>query len=287
MLSLLLFVIPCLSHKRLSSPEPRDTNTAARNSGPCGPVSFEEAYEDGKITEWTAGDTVEVVIFQQIYHAREPMRLAISGENDEDFESCIWLNHIPQHTEGGGEMDLVIELTVPDMTCHNCTLQLIGFQTNNVDEDECCLYHPECEDLYGDTGACCGTTQYFSCANININGGSRTRNDVCKQPNDWGFRDFTCNYFMAEESTNAWTETNDGLSLVTSGTIDDLDPTADSHCSGTDFEVPVDTDCQSLILAVQITDSDDNSNSSSAGASSNAKDDMVSLMEGGEMKGDE
>ena len=88
----LLFASPCLSHKRLLWPIPRDTATGARNAGPCGGTTFEEASADGRITEWTAGETVEVVVFQQIYHAREPMRLAISGENDDDFESCIWLN---------------------------------------------------------------------------------------------------------------------------------------------------------------------------------------------------
>ena len=88
----LLFASPCLSHKRLLWPTPRDDNTASRDAGPCGPVTFEEASADGRITEWTAGETVEIIVFQQIYHAREPMRLAISGENDDDFESCIWLN---------------------------------------------------------------------------------------------------------------------------------------------------------------------------------------------------
>jgi len=280
----LLFAIPCLSHKRLGSPTPRDTRTAARDDGPCGPVSWEEAYENGDVTEWTAGETVEVVVFQQIYHAREPMRLAISGENDEDFESCIWLNHIPQHTEGGNEMDLVIELTVPDMNCENCTLQLIGMQTNGRGEDNCCLYHPDCEAVFGNNANCCGGSQYYSCANINIVGGSRSRDEVCKQPNDWGFRDFKCNYFMAEESENAWTTQGDSLSLVSSGSITGLDPTAETHCSDSDLS-NLETDCQSLILAaVASSSSEDNGNSSNSGAAQN--EEMASLFSGGEMKGD-
>ena len=88
----LLFASPCLSHKRLSYPTPRDTTTGSRDASPCGGQTFEEAAADGLMTEWTAGETVEIVVFQDIYHAGEPMRLAISGENDEDFESCIWLN---------------------------------------------------------------------------------------------------------------------------------------------------------------------------------------------------
>jgi len=266
-LSLLLFAIPCLSHKRLWYPPPRDNQTASRDAAPCGGVSFEEAAANGLTTEWRAGQKVEIIVLQEIYHAQEPMRLAISGENDEDFESCIWLNHIPQHTRGGNERNLVIELTVPDMQCTNCTLQLIGFQTGGNDESSCCLYTPDCSDQFDDE-ICCGDTQYFSCSNIDIKGGSRSRNDVCTQPNSWGFRDFKCNYFMAEESESAWEVDGDGttLNLITSGSFDDLDPTAEEHCGSTDFEVAVSTECQATVSALS--------------------DDMLSLFQGGEMRGD-
>merc|ERR1712190_192811 len=110
----------------------------------------------------------------------------------------------------------------PDFTCKNCTLQLMAFETGGLGESECCVYHPECEDMYGDLGddVCCAAQQYFSCANININGGSRSRNAVCKQPNNWGLRDYKCNYYQEEESSNAWPEQSDGtLRLKTSGSI--------------------------------------------------------------------
>ena len=94
---------------------------------------------------------------------------------------------------------------------------------------------------------------------------------VCLQMvSDWGLRDYKCNYFMAEESDNAWESRNGGLSLVTSGTIGGLDPTADEHCSTTDFVVDVDTDCQSMISA----------------ASSEEEVEMETLFQGGGMKGD-
>jgi len=282
---LLLFAVPCLSHKRLRYPQPRDTTTGSRDAGPCGPVSWEEAFENGDVEEWTAGETVEVVIFEQIHHSREPMRLAISGENDEDFESCIWLNHIPQHTTGDAT-DLVIELTVPDMTCRNCTLQLIGMQTSGRNAGNCCLYHPDCEtdDTFEDAN-CCGGNQYYSCANINIVGGSRPRDEVCKQPHDWAFRNFTCNYFMQEESDNAWTTDGDtgNLKLVTSGSISGLDPTADTHCSTTDL-VAVNTQCQSMILAASSGSGSGSGSSSASGSASSAN--APSLLQGGDINGE-
>ena len=88
----LLFASPCLSNKRLLWPTPRDDNTEARDAGPCGPVSFDEASADGRITEWAAGEIVEIIVFQEVHDSGQPMRLAISGENNDDFESCIWLN---------------------------------------------------------------------------------------------------------------------------------------------------------------------------------------------------
>ena len=56
-----------------------------------------------------------------------------------------------------------------------------------TDKSQCCVYHPDCEEteLRGndlDTDPCCVGPQYYSCANININGGSRGRDAVCKQP---------------------------------------------------------------------------------------------------------
>merc|ERR1712013_902530 len=89
------------------------------------------------------------------------MRLAISSPNMEDFENCIILNQIPQHTIDMDDMNLSISITVPDITCRNCTLQLMAFQEQNLGNDDCCAYH-------NDTMKTCGQSQYYSCANIDI-----------------------------------------------------------------------------------------------------------------------
>merc|ERR1712228_30834 len=215
--SLLLLAIPCLSHQRLAYPPPRETNAAPNNNAPCGATSFGQAHANNLTTDWTAGQKVTIVIYEQIYHNGNPMRLAISGSNNEEFDDCIWLNHIPRHALGtlNGGRNMSITLTVPDMNCKNCTLQLLGLQNTGKANDECCAY------TNNDTNSC-GLQQYYSCANININGGKRDRKDVCVQPEGWQYRDLPCNYYKAESSANAWSfegNAENELVLKTKGSI--------------------------------------------------------------------
>lgn len=247
LLWLVLTVAPwtCLAHKRLLYPMPRsgdgNTGTAPNQNAPCGGFSFENALEAGRTTELRAGSTVKVMIYEQIHHAGQPMRLAISSPNMEDFEDCIWLNHVPQHTLQGA-MNLTIELKVPDMTCRNCTLQLMGFEVQNRDNADCCAYH----DQFNRT---CPLQQYYSCANIDIVGGSRPRSEVCRQPNDWAFRDYKCNYYRELSSVDAWSEQSDGtLKLKTSGSIDGM-MAADTHCGNSPMEMELMTECNAMLVA--------------------------------------
>ena len=127
----------CLCHIGLFWPTPRNAEqgltqqTAPTSNAPCGSRTFEQAYANGFITDLQAGSTVDIIVYEHIFHPAQPMRFAISGENNEDFESCIWLNHVPYHNYGnGGQRNMTISLTVPDFTCKNCTLQMIVFQTD-------------------------------------------------------------------------------------------------------------------------------------------------------------
>jgi len=248
LLLLSLIFEACLSHKRLFWPIPRQDRTASTSVAPCGGTSFEQAYRQNRTTDLNAGDTIDIIIFEQIRHLREPMRLAISGPNNEDFESCIWLNQIPQHTLPNEPRNLTIRLTVPDFTCKNCTLQMLAFQTDIQDfetDSTCCAYNSN------DTKTC-PLTQYYSCANININGGSRSRSDVCVQPSGWANRDLSCNYYRSMASTNAWemvSGSNTTLRLKTSGSIDGL-PSADTHCMQTnEGQIPFKTNCHRTATA--------------------------------------
>merc|ERR1712107_55122 len=198
----------------------------------------EEAYVANKTTEWTAGQKVTIVVYEEIYHAANPMRLAISGSNNEEFDDCIWLNHIPRHARGqlNGGRNMSITLTVPDMTCMNCTLQLLGLHFPETrTNDECCAYNNN------ETNTCGTTVQYYSCANINIRGGKRDREDVCVQPSDWAYRNLPCNYYKSESSATAWQPEVEGqersLVLQVSGSVDGFGSAQlDQFCEDSDRE---------------------------------------------------
>jgi len=236
-------VVPsCLAHKRLIWPYSRNDNTAPTNNAPCGGITFEQAMRNNRTTELRAGSTVNILIYEDIWHPGQAMRLAISSPNMEDFEDCIILNQIPQHTIDRDDMNLSISITVPDITCRNCTLQLMAFQEQNLGNDDCCAYH-------NDTMKTCGQSQYYSCANIDIVGGSRSRDDECRQPNGWAFRDYKCNYYRELSSQNAWSQNgNNELVLKTSGSIDGM-MGADTHCGNSEMEMELMTECNRAYVA--------------------------------------
>jgi len=252
LLWLVLSVAPCFAHKELAYPMPRRVRVpigtgAPSNNAPCMGVSFESAFLEGRTTEWKAGSTVTIIIAEYAHHAGQPMRLAISSPNMEDFEDCIVLNHIPQHTINNFAGNLTIDFKVPDMTCRNCTLQLMAFQTQNRVNDDCCAFHSQFNRT-------CEINQYYSCANIDIVGGSRSREEVCRQPNDWAFRDFKCNYYRDESSGTAWEMDGNGvLNLQTSGSISGM-MTPDDHCGETDMSgdgetMELETACNARLVA--------------------------------------
>ena len=126
---LLSLILCCLCHVKLHYPPPRSDQYAARSNGPCGGDTWEDGVNNGRITEWRAGETVTILVDELIHHTEQPYRIALSESNvDEGFSDCILINHVPQHTRNGPHL-MQIELTLPDFECRNCTLQLINFQT--------------------------------------------------------------------------------------------------------------------------------------------------------------
>eukprot|EP01084_Bolivina_argentea_P263412 445850_1 len=226
-----LLIIPCLCHVRLFYPPPRSTQTAPRSGGPCGG----DSWDDGVITSWKAGSKVTITISEQIHHIQQPYRIALSQSNkDTGFEDCILLNHIPQHTRGGAK-NLEIELTLPTYTCRNCTLQLINFQTSGLDDDSCCAY------TNNDTKTC-GAAQYWSCANVDITGGT-SDDKSCYQPSDWAFRDYACNYYSSESSASAWEEVNSTTLWLLTGDSS-IDGVSSDFCGDSDVSISEDSSCK-------------------------------------------
>lgn len=94
--------------------KPRSTSTAIK-SGPCG-----VARGNNPVTLF-AGSTVEVQFESNIWH-QGYFRIAFSPANDQGFDDYILAEQIPDYQN---QLKRSYSITLPNMTCENCTLQLI------------------------------------------------------------------------------------------------------------------------------------------------------------------
>lgn len=126
----------------------RSTDTGLKVS-PCGGKTAVEANRKA----FTAGETVEVHWEETINHTGH-FRIAFSPANDEGFDDHVLKADIPDDQNGSisGPSDyhqFSTTITIPSTNCESCTLQLIQFMAESG-------------------------TNYYSCADIKITGGSDT-----------------------------------------------------------------------------------------------------------------
>jgi len=182
------------SHNRLECPPPRSGNTGAK-SGPC------DAADPGAAVlpafALTANAINTVTWLEALSHPGAPARFALSldgnsDDNDDGFESCILLDHIPHDEYSFPEaiFDAVrshrqsLSLYIPDIYCERCTLQLVTYMTDEahgVNAGESCV-SPGAKAA-GTVAAdadlllpACGVV-YHSCAPVSING-TQPRNEI-------------------------------------------------------------------------------------------------------------
>jgi len=84
-------------------------------TGPCG-----VARTDTAVT-LAAGSTVNLSIERTVFH-RGYFRIAFSPANDQDFDSYVLADQVP---ENSSQHFYTVSVTLPDMECSACTLQLI------------------------------------------------------------------------------------------------------------------------------------------------------------------
>eukprot|EP00486_Rosalina_sp_Unknown_P003368 CAMPEP_0201565398 /NCGR_PEP_ID=MMETSP0190_2-20130828/4502_1 /ASSEMBLY_ACC=CAM_ASM_000263 /TAXON_ID=37353 /ORGANISM="Rosalina sp." /LENGTH=255 /DNA_ID=CAMNT_0047982841 /DNA_START=1 /DNA_END=765 /DNA_ORIENTATION=- len=213
-----LIYVSTIAHNRFLYPPPRTTWDDRRHmkeqTGACGG----DDYSLGNITQLEAGSTIEIIITEPIHHPGQPWRIALSHPNDEQFD-CILLNHIPAHSFGTAKEFLRVPITIPDIECIGCTLQLLQISTTENNLNQCCRFEPY---------QTCPRDLYYSCANIDIINGNGNRDDlICRQPPNWTYRNLACNYYnYYEESDQVWEEVNDNelrLIVDTEFPLDDED----------------------------------------------------------------
>ena len=144
------------AHIDLKTPLSRtDNDDAAQKTGPC------EGAPAGDRTELTAGETFSVTWDETIQHPGH-FRIAINQDGDDfpttdvlaDFDDISGNGIILVETEGDtANTGYSHDITVPDVNCDNCTLQLIQVMTTAGTID-------------------LGEDLYYRCADISITGAS-------------------------------------------------------------------------------------------------------------------
>jgi len=159
------------AHIELLSPQPRyPGNVAGENKAcPCGvgdsnrlcnvegDRSDPDRAPDDRVTTLTAGDTVTVRFDEYVGHSGR-FRVAIDydGADYADFNQNILMDiEDPAGSTGNTASGSIWEMqvTIPDMNCDNCTLQLIQMMDGDT-------ANPVVETI--------GRSTYYTCADIKI-----------------------------------------------------------------------------------------------------------------------
>lgn len=131
------------AHTTLLDPAPR---TLSNKTGPCG---AEGSVRGDVITVFQPGETITVVWDETVDHPGH-YRIAFDDSGDDDFPDpfspeddfpSVLVDQIPDRTGGGMYSQKV---TLPDVECEDCTLQLIQIMTTQVPYDS---FYFQCADI--------------------------------------------------------------------------------------------------------------------------------------------
>jgi cysteine-rich repeat protein len=158
---------PAAAHIQLVYPPARSGTAAApdyvnQKVGPCG-----VAGRSTNVTTLRPGASITVVFDELIDHPGE-FRIAFDPAGDDDLAPPVWdgaswntppgvtllAEHVPDLPSGVGRGE--VQVTLPDVACTSCTLQLVQVMTDKPpfigDND----FYFMCADLVLDAGATCG-----------------------------------------------------------------------------------------------------------------------------------
>ncbi|MCB9756453.1 MAG: lytic polysaccharide monooxygenase [Myxococcales bacterium] len=127
--ALLAASTPALAHAHLRLLEPAPRHSDSLKVGPCG------ADEDARGVEYTRFEPGETITLRWDEYIDHPgwYRVSFDADGTDDFvdpaapddynnNASILLDNIPDR-DGGGEYE--VEVTLPDITCGGCTIQVI------------------------------------------------------------------------------------------------------------------------------------------------------------------
>jgi hypothetical protein len=162
-LACLLIAPGASAHVELTSPAPRLAGSATQSQlkfGPCGQTA--NARTD-TVTEYEPGETITVEFTEYINHPGY-FRVAFDVDGDDDFGVRADMDSIAPGTDDpesleplddiilayiddGPVGDYSVEVTLPNVECDNCTLQLIQFMYDKVGNGNDDEYYYQCADI--------------------------------------------------------------------------------------------------------------------------------------------
>jgi hypothetical protein len=155
---------PAFAHAYLRDPPGRHPDDPlAIDQYPCG---LADSARGSIVTTYTAGSTVTLEIEIAVAHGTRDYRLAIDDDGQEfplpnDTAGVAALPFtLDFHLEGEG-MTIMQEITIPSITCDNCTLQLMQQQSLSEAPSEPGEFYYQCADIViegGGSGASSGGT---------------------------------------------------------------------------------------------------------------------------------
>lgn len=133
------------AHVRLDAPLVRYADDSAQKDGPCGLT--DGPRKPDRVTVFKPGETITVTFTETVYHDGY-FRIAFDQDGDDGFidpntgqnvynSEEVLLDHIliapSEERPDNSKLTYDIEVTLPDVECANCTLQLIQVMTSNLD----------------------------------------------------------------------------------------------------------------------------------------------------------
>eukprot|EP01080_Neovahlkampfia_damariscottae_P003030 gene3030-5040_t len=145
----------------LVHPAPRSSNTGIK-SYPCGGNAF---WGQGQaITSLKPGEMI-IKWEETISHKGSPFHIAISAENDNNYDKIILVDHIPHNDQGSASdanpKPYSFKITIPDINCTRCSLGVYNPMTDKIPKGSCCPYPTGTDKCF---------SVYHSCSNIIITG---------------------------------------------------------------------------------------------------------------------
>lgn len=145
---LVAFSSPAVAHVQLSYPAQRYPD---QKQGPCG---RENGTRTDNVTTLEAGATIDVTWDETVEHGGH-FRISFDADGHDDFvdptnasdtNPTVLENSIPDRVVSDGNRGYTASVTLPDVECDSCTLQLIQVMTTSSTYTSGDLYF-QCADL--------------------------------------------------------------------------------------------------------------------------------------------